>query len=146
MKQTVYRRPPGGGWFQDDLYLCFHRGPLGRVWGYDEETRRLVNLTRRIRALRARHCSSIRAEAPLSATLRFTREGLFWELGPHREGTYRFVLRDGAEAFEMPRSAGFKVQANGLPLRVEYESPDGWITYSPELQLREGSSLHWSRP
>jgi hypothetical protein len=146
MKQTVYRRPPGGRWFQDDLYLCLHRGPLGRVWGWDDETRRVVNLTRRIPALRARHCSTIRAEAPLSASFRFTPEGLFWELGPYREGTYRFVLRDGAEAFAMPRSAGFKLRAEGLRLRVRYESPEGWITYSPELQLRKGSSSRWIRP
>jgi hypothetical protein len=146
MKQAVYRRPPGGSWFQDDLYLCLHRGRLGRVWGYDEDQRRIVNLTRRIPALRARHCSSIQAGAPLSATFRFTREGLFWELGPYREGTYRFVLRDGAEAFDMPRSAGFKLRAERLPLRVKYESPDGWVTYSPELRLRRGSSVRWSRP
>jgi len=146
MKQAVYRRPPGGSWFQDDLYLCRHRGRLGRVWGYDEDQRRIVNLTRRIPALRARHCSAIRAEAPLRVSFRFTREGLFWELGPYREGTYRFVLRDGAEAFEMPRSAGFRLRAESLPLRVEYESPDGWVTYSPELRLRRGSSVRWSRP
>jgi hypothetical protein len=146
MKQAVYRRPPGGSWFQDDLYLCLHRGSLGRVWGYDADARRIVNLTRRVPALRARHCSAIRAEAPLSASFRFNREGLFWELGPYREGTYRFVLRDGAEAFEMPRSAGFRLRAESLPLRVEYESPDGWTTYSPELRLRRGASVRWSRP
>ena len=26
MKEAVYRRPRGGSWFQDDLYLCLHPG------------------------------------------------------------------------------------------------------------------------
>jgi hypothetical protein len=148
MKQTVFGRAPGGRWFQDDLFLCLHRGRLGRVWGWDAAPRRVVDLTARVSALRSRHCSSIRAGAPLSASFRYDGEGLFWDLGPyHDAGTYRFVLDDGAEAYETPRRAGFKVaRLEVIPLRVEYVSPAGWITYSPELQLRYGSSLRWSRP
>jgi hypothetical protein len=147
MKQTVFRLPPGGRWFQDDLYLCVHRGPLGRVWGWDAAVRRVVDLTARIPALRQRHCSSIHGTAPLSARFRFSGQDLFWDLGPYREGTYRFVLADGAEAYGMPRHAGFRVGRLGvLRLRIEYRSPAGWITYSPELRLREGTSRRWSRP
>jgi hypothetical protein len=106
-----------------------------------------VDLTRRIPAVRARHCASIRSAAPLNASFRFTGEDLFWDLGPYDDGRYRFVLADGVEAYDMPRRAGFKVgRLAVLPLRIEYESPAGWITYSPELRLREGASVRWSRP
>ncbi len=134
MKATVYRRPAGGLWFQDDLYLCLHRGELGRVWGYDPGSRRVVDLTAQIPALRARHCASIRVTAPLNAGFQVTRGNLFWDLGPYREGEYRFVLGDGRQAFEMPREAGFQVRGRPAlpPLRIGYESPAGWITYSPE--------------
>ncbi|HEV8578785.1 MAG TPA: hypothetical protein VGX68_06835 [Thermoanaerobaculia bacterium] len=146
MKEAVFHRPPGGGWFQDDLYLCVHRGRLGRVWGYDEASHRIVDLAPSIPALRARHCSSIR-RAPLKASFRFAGEDLFWNLGPYDDGRYRFVLADGAEAYDMPRRAGFKVgRLDVLPLRIEYVSPAGWVTYSPELRLREGASLRWARP
>jgi hypothetical protein len=147
LKQTVFHRPPGGRWFQDDLYLCVHPDPLGRVWGWDSAARRIADLTPQIPALRERHCSSIRAAAPLNARFRFSGEDLFWDLGPYREGKYRFVLAGGAEAYDMPRHADFKVGRLGvLPLRIEYESPAGWVTYSPELRLRKGASLRWSRP
>ncbi len=150
MKQAIFRRPRGGRWFQDDLYLCLHRGPLGRVWGYDPGAHRVVDLTARIPALRARHCSSIRSGAPLSASFHVAGKDLFWDLGPYREGTYRFVLDGGGMAFEMPRSAGFRARGRLAlpPLRIEYESPAGWITYSPELRprLADGWSLRWSRP
>jgi hypothetical protein len=147
LKATVFHRPPGGTWFQDDLFLCLHRGPLGRIWGWDPGERRVVDLTARVPALRSRHCSSIRPTMPLSASFRFDGEDLFWDLGPYGNGTYRFVLADGVEAYDTPRRAGFKVgRLDVIPLRVEYVSPAGWITYSPELLLRNGSSFRWSRP
>ncbi len=150
MKGVVFRRPLRGRWFQDDLYLCLHRGRLGQVWGFDPGARRVVDITARIPALRARHCSSIRAGAPLRASFHVSGGNLFWDLGPYREGTYRFILEDGRQAIEMPRSAGFRAQGRPAlpPLRIAYASPAGWITYSPELRPRqaEGWSLRWSRP
>jgi hypothetical protein len=147
LKTTVFRRPSGGAWFQDDLFFCLHRGPLGRVWGWDPGSRRVVDLTARVPMLRSRHCSSIRPTAPLNGRFRFDGEDLFWDLGPYGEGTYRFVLADGAEAYDTPRRAGFKVgRLDVIPLRIEYVSPAGWTTYSPELRLRNGSSFRWSRP
>lgn len=147
MKEMVFRRPGETRWFQDDLYLCIRQGPLRRVWGYDPGIRRVVDITAGIPALRTRHCSSIRAGAPLQARFRFSDEDLSWDLGPYHEGRYRFVLADGVEAYDMPRSAAFQVgRLAVLPLRIEYVSPAGWITYSPELRLRNGSSRRWFRP
>lgn len=149
MRENAFHRSPGGSWFQDDLYLCVHRDLPGRIWGYDSAARRVVDLTARIPSLRSRHCSSVRSSAPLRADFRVTEGNLLWELGPYPEGRYRFLLGDGAEAFEMPRSAGFQVAGlPEIPLRIGYESPDGWTTYSPELrvEIRKGASLSWSRP
>jgi hypothetical protein len=85
----------------------------------------------------------------LSGRFHVVGENLFWQLGPYREGRYRFVLGDGGQAFEMPRNAGFQVGGRSAlpPLRIGYESPTGWITYSPELQLHlvDGWSRRWSR-
>jgi hypothetical protein len=149
MKENVFHRPPGGRWFQDDLYLCVHQGSLGRVLGYDYTEHQVMDLTARIPALRKQHCSSIRSGASLSASFRVSGDTLLWDLGPYQEERYGFVLGNGAEVFEMPRSAGFNVQGlKELPLRIKYESPDGWVTYSPELKIKieDGSSLRWSRP
>lgn len=149
LRRNAFGRPPGGSWFQDDLYLCLHRDLPGKVWGYDDARHRVVDLTRRVPELRARHCSSIRSNAPLQADFRVTEGNLLWELGPYPEGRYVFLVADGAEAFEMPRNAGFQVAGlEELPLRIRYESPAGWTTYSPVLRLkiRDGAHLRWSRP
>lgn len=148
MKVNAFHRPARGRWFQDDLYLCAYREPLGRVWGYDDDARRVVDLTARIKNLRTRYCSSIRPAAPLRASFHVAGEKLFWDLGPYRQGEYGFVLGDGAIALAMPRHAGFQVQGfTPLPLRVKYTSPAGWTTYSPELRLAlaDGWSLRWRR-
>jgi hypothetical protein len=149
MKEKVFHHPRGGRWFQDDLYLCLHREPLGKVWGYDPEVRRVVDITARIPALKDRFCSSIRRDAPLSASFHDSGGALRWDLGPYREGKYSFLMGDGAAVFEMPRSAGFHMRERApfLLLRVRYESPEGWVTYSPELRvpLVEGEGARWSR-
>ena len=148
LKENVFHRPRGGRWFQDDFYLCVHREPLGRVWGYGPDTRRVVEITAGIPSLRDRYCSSLRADAPLTANFRASRGALFWDLGPAAEGKYSLILGDGAALFEMPRRAGFQMQGRApLLLRVKYESPAGWITYSPELRvpLEEGAGVRWRR-
>jgi hypothetical protein len=148
MKGAVFHRPLGGRWFQDDLYLCLHREPLGRVWGYDPAVRRVVDITARIPALRDRYCSSVRWDAPLSTRFQDSGGALRWTLGPYPEGRYSFLLGDGTELFEMPRSAGFYMRgAPFVRMRMKYESPEGWITYSPELRvpLVEGQGLRWRR-
>jgi hypothetical protein len=149
MKENVFHRPRGGRWFQDDLYLCVHREPLGRVWGYDQGMRRVVDVTARIPALRDRFCSSIRWDAPLRASFHDSEGALRWDLGPYREGKYSFLMGDGAAVFEMPRRAAFQMQERApfLLLRVRYESPEGWVTYSPELRvpLVEGAGVRWGR-
>lgn len=149
MKEAVFHRARGGGWFQDDLYLCVHPEPLGRVWSYDAAVQRVTEITAQIPAQRARYCSSIRSRAPLSATSSVSGGTLFWEFGPYREGRYWLIMSDGVVALEMPRRAGFETRGlTALPLRIKYVSPAGWITYSPELQfdLADGSRLDWSRP
>jgi hypothetical protein len=149
MKEAVFHRRRGGSWFQDDLYLCVHSEPLGRVWGYDSAMQRMTDITAQIPAQRARYCSSIHPQAPLSASSSVSDGALFWELGPYVEGKYWLIMSDGVVALEMPRRAGFETRGlTSLPLRIKYVSPAGWITYSPELQfeLADGSRLDWSRP
>jgi hypothetical protein len=149
MKEKVFHHPRGGRWFQDDLYLCLHPEPLGKVWSYDPEARQVVDVTARIPILRGQFCSSIRRDAPLSASFHDSGGVLRWNLGPYQKGKYSFLLGDGTAVFEMPRSAGFHMRERApfLLLRVRYESPEGDVTYSPELRvpLVEGQGLRWGR-
>jgi hypothetical protein len=144
-KEDVLGLPRGAGWFLDDLYLCLHPPP-GRVWGWDDGARRVADLTPRLPALRRSSCGVIRGDAPLRAEIRAVSTGIRWDLGPYTEGHYGLVLSDGLTAVEVPASGGFLLRrVTAMSLRVKYESPDGWVTYSPELALAPGKVVRWGR-
>jgi hypothetical protein len=151
---TAFRRDrlgrgEGGSWFDDDLYLCTGLPPGARVWSYDAAARRVVDVTARVPALAASYCGGIRGRAPLTAELRSDGESVSWRLGPYRDGRYALVMREGIEALEVPRVAAYQRRhVTRLDLRVRYESPAGWVTYSPPLKLDFSRSpvARWSRP
>ncbi len=151
---TAFRRDrlgrgPGGGWFADDLFLCAALPRGARVWSFDDDARRVVEVTARLPALAASYCGAIRGQAPLAAEIGSDGEAVTWRLGPYREGHYALVMRDGIEAIEVPRVGGYQRRGvKRLELRVRYESPAGWVTYSPPLALdftREPVA-RWERP
>jgi hypothetical protein len=146
-KEDVKRLPRGAGWFLDDLYLCLHP-ETARVRSWDEATQQVIDLSPRLPALRRTFCRAIHDTAPLAVEIRGERTGISWSLGPYPDGRYRFILGDGSMAVDMPRTGGFLLrQLAPLSLRVKYESPDGWVTYSPVLRIDPvtKAALRWRR-
>lgn len=139
--RDVLHRPTPGDWFYDDLYLCGPDGepaPLpGPVHAYDAATGRLAEITGEIPALARSYCASIRWDAPLEAELRPEPGGvLAWQLGPYDDGSYAFVLENGRLRYDLPREGAFHLGGlRAIALRVRYEDPEGWITYSPEIEI-----------
>jgi len=149
-KEDVQGLPRGAGWFFDDLYLCLHppQPGTGRVWGWDDASQAIVDLTPRLPAIRRASCGAIRGDAPLRVEIKAQAPGVAWDLGPYHRGRYRFVLDDGIAAVDMPRTGGFHLRRRApLSLRVKYESPDGWVTYSPLLtiDLATRAEVRWQR-
>jgi len=68
-------------------------------------------------------------------------------LGPYETGQYAFILEDGVERFDVRRQDGYRNGSPRLSLRVRYESPEGWVTYSPELKLdlADAQDMRWER-
>lgn len=148
LKTDILKKQAGSGWFYDDLFLCENPQP-GRVWGWNPGDRRVEEMTPNLSALRRRHCSSIREGAPLTIEIHAVGRTLHWTLGPYQEGRYTFVLGNGIQAFDMPAVGGFQLrQAGALSLRLKYQSPEGWTTYSPELAMdfSRNPVFRWSRP
>ena len=148
IKTKILNQRPGAGWFYDDLYVCLHQD-LDRVWTWEPARSQVEEITASLPALRRRHCSAIRERAPLSVDMRAAGRTLHWTLGPYREGRYTFVLGDGVQAFNMPAVGAFQVRQPGaMSLRVKYRSPEGWITYSPELMMdfSRKPGFRWRRP
>lgn len=145
LKEERWGLPRGAGWFYDDLFLCL--GEPQRVWGWDSEAGRVVEISSRIPALRTAHCTRIRPAA-LEAEFERRGETLFWRLGPYPAGDWAFVMEEGVEAFAVPRRGGFQIGGlEALALRVRYRSPQGWLAYSPPLEIdfRRSPVFRWTR-
>lgn len=148
LKTQYAHRPAGAAWFFDDIYLCANDVAGKRVWQFVPQRRGVEEVTRSIPDAKRAFCASVR-DAPLSADFHYRNDALFWTFGPYRDGQYRVVFANGVQAFDVPRSDGFRLPGvPGLTMRVAYKAPAGWVTYSPEIALdfRARPTERWSRP
>lgn len=147
-KEFMLHRAGGTMWFYDDLYLCSGAKPR-RVFGFDERTRQVREITAEIPAIAARYCASIRPNEPLALHFHFdnSRRLLTWNLGPYADG-YTVVSGNGFLAYDVKRRDGLQLFVEkGLAFRLRHRSPQGWVTYSPELtlDLTKDQDLTWRR-
>jgi hypothetical protein len=132
--KTVHFGRPAGGWFYDDIFLC--SGGAGSKRVFEFEGHQIVEITPRIGAIAKQFCGSIRNDAPLSAAFHFRNPALYWSLGPYADGKYSAVIANGVQAFGIPRRDALKLPGMpGISLRIRYDSPAGWTTYSPEIAI-----------
>jgi hypothetical protein len=132
--KTVHFGRPAGGWFYDDIFLCSGGAGSKHVFGF--EGRHIVEITPRIGEISSRFCGSIRGDAPLSTNFHYRKPALYWDLGPYTDGRYTAVLANGIQAFQIPRRDALNLPGmSSVALRIRYDSPAGWTTYSPEIAI-----------
>lgn len=148
LKTNVLHRPAGAMSIHDDFFFCTNELGPRRVWQYDAASRWIVDVTPQIPEIARRWCSSIRT-APLSASFHHRGQVLRWELGPYEDGKYSVLIADGIEAWELQRrrDALNLPDLQKLSLRVRYDSPEGWTTYSPviDLDFMKQPDMTWRR-
>jgi len=142
--------PASGRWFYDDIYLCEHDLSGKRIWQYLRPERRLVDITGSIEGIAKAYCNRIRYDAPLTIRAVYSRNAASWELGPYSDGHYAFLTGDGMTRMEAPPTGSMRVHFNtDVTFRIRYESPEGWITYSPDLIVSfkdDRAEVNWKRP
>lgn len=145
--KTVHLGKPGGAaWFYDDYFLCTTDVTGKRAWQFVPERRAMIEITSELPGIGRRHCAAIRNDAPLSATFDYRDSALFWTFGPYERGQYRVLLANGVQAFDVPRTDGFRLpDMPGITLRIRYISPEGWTTYSPDLAIDFKKGMVWRR-
>jgi len=148
LKTAHAHKAAGAAWFYDDYFLCTADIGGKRAWEYYPHRRAIVDITSDLPAIAKRHCRGIRNDAPLSADFEYRDSALFWKFGPYAEGQYRVLIANGIQAFDVPREDGFRLpDMPGITLRIRYDSPEGWTTYSPDLALdfARRPRMTWSR-
>ena len=126
-------------WYQDDVFLCRPEAMTGRIWTFDAASRSLRDVTAAALAAAPAWCATAAAPAaPLAARLWWRDDGVHWQLGPHPEPGYSFVMDAGRTRLQVPRQGGYAWQGGEVRLRVRYDLPAGGAVYSPELVLPRG--------
>lgn len=146
MKEDALGGPRGAGWFADDLFLCEHSERVVRMFEYRDAARAVADATPDIPAVRSRYCGAIR-ESALEADLSWRDGDFSWDLGPYADGRWAIVYGDGIERFDVARRDGYRHHASVFTLRIRYESPEGWLTFSPDIPLdfRASPRIRWKR-
>jgi len=132
MKTFVLRRP-ATPFFYDDIFLCTPRPEIQRMFEYAPQSHGLRDVTAQMDCQKNLACAA--SLAPLYAEFHYEDDVLAWEFGPYETGTYRVIIADGLQAFVVPRRDSFQLAATVLEVRVRYDSPEGWRTYSDPIAL-----------
>jgi hypothetical protein len=134
-------------WAYDELSIC-DPPTAARLWEYNPSTSQVVEITRTLPAHCAAWKARLRPAAALEASFLSNGTELSWQLGPYEEGSYALVVDNSKALFAVPRRGAFRRGNEPLRFRLRYESPEGWITYSPEIGGAFGSQpkLDWRRP
>ncbi len=136
LKEDRQGKQRGAGWFYDDIFLCEGHGAGRRIWQYEDSVQRVVEITSRVQSIARRYCGAVRNTAPLIAEFHHRNGTLAWRFGPYSDGSWRVLIGDAQQAFDVPREDAFRLgDLNGIALRIRYQSPQQWVTYSPEITL-----------
>lgn len=93
----------------------------------------------------------IRLGAPLSLSIRYNKRKLTWKWGPYKNGQYAWVFGPEAESVYLLSPDGSRAAPladSTIQFRLRYSAPEGWLAYSPLLELKISSdkgSLEWKR-
>lgn len=89
------------------------------------------------------------AARPLQVNVNWGRGWLNWSLGPYDKGKYFLLAGQRADYYSSRRAVGrggsLAYVLDGF-MRVGYESPEGWVTFSPEFRvnLAEPGRFDWN--
>lgn len=123
---------------------------LKTVWKYNKKTGKMVDISSTVSLLIEKWKEGFRSEH-LSMYLHRSNHVLTWELGPYVNGRYKLISRDKnnvSGSVFLPRSGKRRVSGNMIhQMRLKYNSPQGWYTYSPWLEYDPGQeeAFFWQR-
>ena len=157
LRKQVLHLPAGPSVIADTKILCIEKKlyqKYRRVWFFDSQKKKLISED--IGDFHDNFCgndilTTVRENAPLSIVMGYRDAIVSWEFGPYKDGTYVLLFGETAESvYDLPPygSRPVYVKDSLVLFRLRYSSPQGWVTYSPLLQLEISSDrghVEWKR-
>ena len=129
------------------------RGHDGPVWSYDAACRCVRDVGWELGARHGEWEARLQ-DRPLEVFLSWRGNQLEWRFGPYAEGVYTLIFRYDSQpavsgSLTLPPAGRIRSaeQFDTLRFHLQYASPEGWMTYSPELvyAVRGTDGFHWHR-
>lgn len=147
LRRDVLEGGEGGRVAYDDMFFCEAGQTRLRVHAFSGTRGKVEPASSDATSL----CMGLRSrlhEAPLTVRLTYDDPFISWRLGPYAVGSYSLIHGDEYAQFPASPTGSVRYRIEDLTLRVKYESPEGWLVYSPPLRLHGRSghgSVDWSR-
>ncbi|ALO45259.1 hypothetical protein [Pseudohongiella spirulinae] len=128
----------------DNLYLA--RSEARQLWEWQADCNCMVDISAQIPQRRSLFIEGLRPTEALSVTYAYQNGYFSWEFGPWQQGGWHLVS-DEIGVIPAPASGQLRaVLADNALFYIRYTSPEGWFTYSDQLQVvRDGPQISWSR-
>ena len=125
----------------DEIDLAKLNPDSWRVFLYDYSSRSLKEVPGGVPGICSEWKGKLR-ENPISVEFGYADGVVSWQFGPYEKGQYSIITYRRSETKMIIPRSGFKRRKMSDPLlfRVRYDSPEGWITYSPLMQF-DGKKL-----
>ncbi len=120
----------------DEIDLTEEDSNSLRFFRYDVTRRSVEDVTALFPHIHEKWKGKLR-DRPLSVTINYTGGILSWKFGPYKGGEYSIIISgESGYKLRLPSSGMWRFEmAEPILFRVRYDSPEGWITYSPLLQF-----------
>lgn len=140
---------PAGATIVSDEYDLSRLDLAGRtVWTYDPTTGSMRDITADIPGRINLWKQQVFADKPLFVSFTYTNNRFAWSFGPYQKGQYHLILTGHGESgtIPLPPTGIRKARLEPFSCVVRYDSPDGWITYSSQLECApQSGKLNWNR-
>lgn len=118
-------------------------GQIERLYAYDPVRGVMADISSKIDEEMA-SIESIDRSRPLFGTLSLENGWGRWHFGPYNNGQY-YIASAKIGRYPVTKMGELKTTLTDLSFYIQYESPDGWITSSPLLVVRQGHAVDWER-
>jgi len=115
------------------------------MFAFDRDCRCMREVPGAVAQMRETLSQTLRSDVALEMDYEYDDGAFEWRFGPYADGSYTLVS-EVLGALPAPRAGRLRFPVvDGTPFYLRYNSPEGWVTYSPLQTIRYGQPVSWQR-
>ncbi|CAK0754345.1 conserved membrane hypothetical protein [Gammaproteobacteria bacterium] len=116
---------------------------IDKLYTYSAEQKAMLDVSNKIAEETAR-IESVDLSKPLFGRIALEYGTVRWLFGPYETGQY-YAASFAMGRYPVAKAGELRMPVAEIPIYIQYESPEGWITSSPLIQVKRGHPVEWER-